>query len=668
MRFSWKDRLFLLDPGFLRTWAALRGTLTVGLSFLVLYKFTSSMHQPLSLAFIGVILALFGSIAVKDADLVEQKLTLTLLPVVASLNLVLGLLLAPHRWISSIVFLLVTFTAIAIRRFGNRYYALGMMAYMSYSCSLMYVLQPHALLWAVLSVFLAALVIFILRIWVMPEKPTLSFQWTLQAYRLGMALFMREMAEHRRSKVSGEIARPLWRKHLLRLHDLSVSLDDFLDHGHRLKLSAGQIRTYRGMVFEMELAVRRVMEVVWYFSQSPTLSDRENLQMVEWVENAAKDFTNQKSFSCEEEPLNSGFSELKSALESLVNVHQAPDLSDIGVLQNKPAFQKAVTRELHPSTKQAIQATLGTMMAMFLGRMVSEQRWYWAAITVFLLFSGATRGDQLNRALQRVMGTVVGLILGLMLALALKDFENSQLTVIFLCLFAVIYTLRSAYFWTTLWFSCLLAIFYGLLGQLDQHILWLRVEETLVGAGASALMVLFIFPISTRGSARLQLSRLLRAHADLLSHFAQPQAEAMSRGTRRAQVRQLEKTFADLRQLLDPLASQMWATGGKSKTSAQGWLHEVGALLYYTRHFVVFFTDEISAQDIAFAKSESLRISEISRGLADVLEKTANKNLTQSKNEFWVDPPDSPANPLSARSLARIEQLLIHLKSRLNAN
>jgi hypothetical protein len=62
----------------------------------------------------------------------RQRITMALLPVPAALAITAAALLAPHRVASDVVFVVIVFAAVYIRRFGARGRALGMVAFMAY--------------------------------------------------------------------------------------------------------------------------------------------------------------------------------------------------------------------------------------------------------------------------------------------------------------------------------------------------------------------------------------------------------------------------------------------------------------------------------------------------------------------------------------------------------
>ena len=120
---------------------------------------------------------------------------------------------------------------------------------------------------------------------------------------------------------------------------------------------------------------------------------------------------------------------------------------------------------LNPSTKAAIQVAVATSAATILGELISPDRWYWAVLTAFLVFTGvSTRGEILTRAGHRIVGTIAGVVAGVLLAALIGHNPPVQIVVLVLCVFCAFYLVTVAYALLTFFVTVLLAMLYGLLG------------------------------------------------------------------------------------------------------------------------------------------------------------------------------------------------------------
>ena len=139
----------------------------------------------------------------------------------------------------------------------------------------------------------------------------------------------------------------------------------------------------------------------------------------------------------------------------------------------------------------------GFAVASALGSILSERRFYWAVIAVFIAFVGAnTSGEQVTKAVNRVLGTIVGILLGSLLAHAIGH-STWSLAVIVLALGFGVYFIRVSYALMVIGVTVMVSELYEQLGEFSNHLLLLRLEETAIGAVVAALAALLVFPVRT---------------------------------------------------------------------------------------------------------------------------------------------------------------------------
>lgn len=156
------------------------------------------------------------------------------------------------------------------------------------------------------------------------------------------------------------------------------------------------------------------------------------------------------------------------------------------------------TDDWNPSTRAAVQVAVATSLATLLGELVSPDRWYWAVLTAFLVFNGASsRGQILSRAGHRVVGTVAGVLAGVVIAALVGHNPPLQMVLIIICVFFAFYFAGVSYAMLTFCVTILLAMLYGLLGVFSIEVLALRIEETAVGAAVGLASAYFILATST---------------------------------------------------------------------------------------------------------------------------------------------------------------------------
>ncbi|HCA87399.1 MAG TPA: hypothetical protein DEQ61_19150 [Streptomyces sp.] len=113
------------DPGLLRLMAGLRTVVSIGLTLLVLVISGASLLVQVT----GAMAALISTVAVSETLLKDQFRTLALGLPVACAAAGAGTVLAPYRVIADVLFVLVIFGAVYVRRFGQRGKALGLIAF-----------------------------------------------------------------------------------------------------------------------------------------------------------------------------------------------------------------------------------------------------------------------------------------------------------------------------------------------------------------------------------------------------------------------------------------------------------------------------------------------------------------------------------------------------------
>jgi uncharacterized membrane protein YccC len=197
---------------------------------------------------------------------------------------------------------------------------------------------------------------------------------------------------------------------------------------------------------------------------------------------------------------------------------------------------------LAPSTRSAVQAAIGGGLAILGGELLSDQRWYWAVITGFIVFGGTTtRGDLLVKGWRRVWGTLLGIIAGVVLATVLAGNLVLNVTVLLACIFLAFYSLRVSYATMTFFITIMLGMLYDVLGTFRPGLLLLRLEETAIGVSAAAIAAMLVLPTRTRITVLAELhdyfaalNRHLRDAERLLVHADRVSVIASTREVDRA--------------------------------------------------------------------------------------------------------------------------------------
>src|SRR5246127_5666522 len=194
------------DPGLLRLRMATRTTAALACALGILFLLTRATGQPLTVALLGVVIAMVAARSVNEPDPHRQRITMALLPVPAALAMTAAALLAPQKVLSDAVFVVVVFTAVYIRRFGPRGRALGMVAFMAYFFTLYLRASVSELPWMVGAVVVGTVCTFVMSTYVLPDRPERVLRATIRALRARMAIVVDTTAEAVRTSRLNETA------------------------------------------------------------------------------------------------------------------------------------------------------------------------------------------------------------------------------------------------------------------------------------------------------------------------------------------------------------------------------------------------------------------------------------------------------------------------------
>ena len=215
------------------------------------------------------------------------------------------------------------------------------------------------------------------------------------------------------------------------------------------------------------------------------------------------------------------------------------------------------------TTRQAIQVALACGLAIAAGRALDPQRYYWAVLAAFLVFTGtATRAETFLRGASRVLGTAAGLGAAILLANLTAGHTGAAFAVILASMFLAYYLQQVNYIFMVFFLSIMVAELYTVLHEFTGRLLVLRLEETGIGAAVGILVALAVLPLDPRDAGRAAVRRFYAALHDLLEAAANgldtvhPDAEHRSPaqdldGLARA----VDSDFHQLEQVVKPLTT-----------------------------------------------------------------------------------------------------------------
>ncbi|WP_434734023.1 FUSC family protein [Rhizobium sp. YTUHZ044] len=520
-RFQFRDWLLANDPALSRLRMASRVTLTIVLVFLTLLAIKAFILPLPTAAFgLGIVLSIEGGVAVRDKGNARQLVT-RLFGCAASLAVVaIAAGLEDQRVLSDLVFLVIILLASAGRVFGPRGFAIGMFAFTSYFMGA-YFQPPLAELPEVtIGPVVSVLVGHVVRVVLLPDDWRRDLLRSLESVsgRINQILF--KLAALAASGDIGDADRQELRQLEDRLKEVVLMAETFIP-----RPSAG---VFDGAsdpaaelairLFDAHLAAESA--IVLSFQSPPPFAlvhavieaEAAELKRYEGMAEAIKDQPQGETVRAL-----LWLGEARRQLVEAINKGRASGFSGIDAAKDIAQVQAIDFSLANPLLRSALQITLASAIAMGFGLLLSRERWFWAVLASFLVFTNTnSRGDTAMKALSRSLGTVFGIAMGLLLATLISGVPGVAIPVMAIGIFLAFYFLQVSYATMTFFVSIVLCLVYGMTGVLTLDLLKLRIGETMIGAAAGTAVAFVVFPARTRGALDTALARWFQALRELL--------------------------------------------------------------------------------------------------------------------------------------------------------
>ncbi|RFC63361.1 hypothetical protein DYI37_09950 [Fulvimarina endophytica] len=460
------------DPSLARLRMALRTTLTVigvGLALALAHL----VHPlPFTAYGVGIVTSLQGALAVRDIGTRQRAVTRFWCGLAGFAAILIVTLLVPFLAAVEIWFLVVIFAAVFIRRFGVRWNAVGMYAFM---CSFIagYLKPEVADLGGIaVAIVISGVVAHFLRNTILPERRSKDFEIAIIAVGSRARALSRVLAQ-----AAG--AGPNTSR-----EPLIAAENDLRD---AILVADGDLPV-RAASPAAEPARRAMAECLM------------DVQVVAEIRTAA-------AFAVPRDPafearVDARFHETLGRMHRMAREMPKEAFDGEAVPLQRPAVPQFTGLVSDPALRSAMQVTLATAIAMVGGLLLSPTRWFWAILTAFLVFTNVqSRGDTLFRGLSRALGTLVGIVFGIALATLLAGDVVLSSALAIVSIFVAFYFLMVSYAVMTFFVTVAISLIYGLIGVFTPDLLILRLEETVIGAIAGIFVSFVVFPRSARGAA-----------------------------------------------------------------------------------------------------------------------------------------------------------------------
>ncbi|MCB1475713.1 MAG: FUSC family protein [Rhodobiaceae bacterium] len=556
-----RDQIAAGDPAFSRLRLSARAILSLALSECIM-ALVLIVHTPPAAAFaLAAVMSFICTIGVRAPTQRAQIVTRALAAIAGVAAIFVSSQLAPMQLAASIVFLCVIFAAVYVRRFGPRWFVVGMVAFMGYFLGDF--LRPSAseIAWVGFAAAIAAAFTHLVSNFILPDDPESDFRRAVVTIDRRINLILRALLHAAEHGGASEDERRELSRHVALLRETILMAEGYIRQGEDGSLAAeGPASELAVTLFDLQLSVEQMVKAARVSLPPAHLIRAAIRHEGEVLDRAAAATAREDARPLRDKEMSirlidqvsRSWRQLGQTLgepPSEAFVHGGPNIMP------PPPTPPLRPVSFVPQTFQApIQVTLACALAMAGGVLVSSAGWYWAVITAFIVFNNArSRADTAMKALQRSVGTLAGLAVGAGAAVLLHG-QPVISGIAIVALFALaFYFVQTAYGVMIFFITVAVALLYGLAGRMTPDILVLRLEETIIGGLAGALVAFFVFPVRTSVGAAASLDRFLDALSDLVRA-----AHERLRGERGgpsllAMSRRLDRAYADLAIAARPL-------------------------------------------------------------------------------------------------------------------
>ena len=615
-------RLLVADPGLVRLHTALRVTVACLLSGVACVAWTAGHHQPITLAALGVLFSMIAPLFLRDARRSAWFITLFYLYLCGCVNFAVAAALSHYPLAGDAGFLLVMFTGMLCQACGPRALGCAMIGVVTFYLGLY--LHPTAVE-AAQSIALSALgpvMVALVGCVIVPMRAARTLRLavhtvTLRAERVLAATH----AARAPSVVTGA--------RVSELNEAALALEEQLS-----LLNPPDAATLRERLVELEVAAGQTT-----FGSASDAARLDPLRRaIERLKQAAKP---------------QRISHTLSATRSKKSA--APWLADI---------------RARLAWLPAARATTAALLAMVIGHSLSPERWFWAVITTYVVFLGTrSRADTVYRGAQRLAGTLAGALASMLLATSLHDAPLLMIAAMVICVFGWAYYILNAYAPGVFFITVLVGLVYGQLGFAMGPLVQLRIEEVMVGCSVSFAVAILMMPLAATRHVEARIAAVLAALRHVVRLTTQAGARQSGAATASAAMRELDRSWHDLRVALRPLQTQrvfVWNPGVELATGS------LLSCLHWAR--VLSRQDDINAAQSLLdneAASENAGAAYAASILArlDAMIARYDGGAASSVADGWLESAGSAAcmttNPGKVQTLAQLDGAVAQLADRL---
>ncbi len=532
-----RDHLAASDPGLLRLTAGLRTVGAIALTLAVLAPTGAEITHLVA----GAMTSMAATFAIRERRRGAQAVTLALGLPVALVSVSLGALLSERVVVGDVFAVALVFCAVYGRRFGDRGMTLGLIGFQMYFVSLFVGATPGQLpaLWAVMTVGFACSAL--VRFAVVPVTPAGLLARLRQAFRVRLArLVSAQIALLDAGPDEADKALEEVREGTARLHETALMIQSRLEEGTPDEPTA---RLVQRRVADAEIAAER-LGLLLLSARSAERADTLTLHLpgapapevgrlpgpeeatallrrdlralralvlrtgragagVAQVRNRLLGYRDEENLPAGSAPVRDVFRGIGEAARAVMGLRIALDgpqdesddspatarsreeldAEDAAIDAEEAEEAEEAKGLQRPTTRAAVQVSVGSALAIAGGELLSTDRWYWAVLTCWIVFiNTASTGEILVKGYRRLLGTVFGVVAGILLAGLVGGNTVLAFALVLALIFAMFYTAPLSYTLMSFFVTAMLGLLYTLLHTYSWEVLVLRVEETALGA------------------------------------------------------------------------------------------------------------------------------------------------------------------------------------------
>ncbi|MGA5109790.1 FUSC family protein [Streptomyces pseudogriseolus] len=602
-----RDHLAASDPGLLRLTAGLRTVGAIALTLAVLAPAGADVNHLVA----GAMTSMAATFAIRERRRGAQAVTLALGLPVALASVSLGALLSERVVLGDVFSIALIFSAVYGRRFGDRGTTLGLIGFQLYFVSLFVGATPGQLpaLWVVLSVGFACSAL--VRFAVVPVTPAGLMARLRQAFRVRLArLVSAHIALLDAGPDEADKALENVRERTARLHETALMIQSRLEEGTPDESAA---RLVQRRVADAEIAAER-LGLLLLSARSAQRADTLTLHLpgapapevgrlpgpeeaavllrrdlralralvlrtgtagagVAQMRNRLLGYRDEENLPAASAPVRDVFRGIGEAARAVMGLRIALDgpqdesddspatarsreeldAEDAAIDAEETEDAEETKGLQRPTTRAAVQVSVGSTLAIVGGELLSTDRWYWAVLTCWIVFiNTASTGEILVKGYRRLLGTVFGVVAGILLAGLVGGHTLLAFALVLVLIFAMFYTAPLSYTLMSFFVTAMLGLLYTLLHTYSWEVLVLRVEETALGAVCGVAAAALVLPVRTDRRTNDLLVTVLERLSDV-TDAAVAQLSGGPADELLDKARELDQALGDLRSATKPL-------------------------------------------------------------------------------------------------------------------